>query len=555
MPEVGSGGISFGNIVTPLECEMTNGYGTAPSAGTIRFREQNAVQRVGDLVLDCDGNVRRWRNCLIGNFQQSFSASDGPFVTAQILDRRWAWAEATISGRYNVLKPTGGIDTRTEKTPQELAKLLFEALGENRPNVTALPNTARPPVDWDYASAANELAGLCDALNCRVVLGADDTCRIVRRGVGRRLQDTPYTFAIGRAVDSAPPPDYLVVLGPPREYQVELKLETVGREVDGQFLPINDLSYQPGTGWEKEYPPAFGGVEDKEVTAADGRLIRPLQLAQASVYRTFRVKADGIAVSKDRSGLKREQIVLTGELVETYTDEQGVERRLPAFVKGDWCSVSRPDGANSGAGQTVVTYSQTTGATETAQISIDPETWIVTVPEHLFRIAPNKTDIEAPVLLLVTTVYVRDEKTRAIERYEKEQRVSQGPLRGPGRKRYLPHEDCVHQTVTTYDKYGRITESKVKGQSDLDKRADYYLQVARDQYAQSAQLQASQKGIDTIEVDGLVEQVTWRVDTSVGAETIASQGYQANRVYPDYDEQRRRQQRYAAELEAKKAKK
>lgn len=556
MPSVGSGGISFGNIVTPIECEMTNGYGTAPSSGTITFREQPSINRVGDLVLDCDGNVRRWTNCLIGNFQQSLSTSQGPFVTAQILDRRWAWQDATISGLYNVLKPSGGIDTRTEKTPQELAKLLFEALGEKRPDLTALPNTARPPIDWDYANVANELAGLCDSLNCRVVLGSNDTPRIVRRGVGRGLQDTPYTFAAGRAVDALPPPDYLVVLGAPKEYQVELKLEAVGREVDGQWLPIDDLSYQPGTGWGKEYPPTFGGVEDKEIRTADGRLVRPLQLAQASVYRTFRIKADGISVSKDRTGLKREQIVLTDTLVETYTDETGVDRRFPAYVKGEWCSISRPDGKNSAADATVVTYSQTTGATETAQVSIDPATWTVTVPEHLFKISANGTDIEAPVLRLVTTVYVRDEKTRGIERYEREKRISRGPVRGAGRKAFLPHEDCVLQTTTDYDKYGRINSSKVKDEKDLEKRADYYIEVAQQSYLTSSQMQMSQKGIDLIEVDGLVEQVAWRIDTNGGPETVASQGYQANRVYPDYDEQRRRQQRYAAEQDAaKKAKK
>lgn len=555
MPTVGSGGISFGNIRTPLECEMTSGYGTAPSAGTITFAEQDTVQRVADLILDCDGNARRWRNVLIGNFSQARNGSQGPEVTAQILDRRWAWRWATISGRYNVPKPNGQVETSQQKTPQELAKLLFKALGEKNPDVSALPDTARPAVDWDYSSAANELATLCESLNCRVILDSTDRARIARIGQGRRLQDTPYTFAIGRSIDSAPPPDAIKIVGAPREYQVRLPLVAVGREVDGKWLPIDDLSYTPGTGWELEYPPGLGGVEDVERTAADGSIVRPLQLAQSTVYRSFRVTDDEIDITTDLKA-KRKRLVILDTLVDTYTDEDGNERRKAAYVAGDWCSPSRPDGANSGPDKTVVSYSPTTGATETVRVSIDQESQVVTVPEPLYKISQSGNELEQPKLYLVTTVYVRDEETDAVKRYEKTENLGRGGERTSGVTQVIPREDCIEQTTSTYDKSGRLKKSTVKDKSELDKRTDYYVSVAKQAYRPAQQLQATQKGIDLIEVDGLVQQVTWRVSTATGAETEASQGYDSNRNYPSYDENRRRQRQFAADLEAaKKAKK
>ena len=68
---------------------------------------------------------------------------------------------------------TSKIRPGTEKKPQALATLCLQAMGEDDYDVSALPNDARPEIDWSYQNPAEALQQLCDKLGCRVTYVVD----------------------------------------------------------------------------------------------------------------------------------------------------------------------------------------------------------------------------------------------------------------------------------------------------------------------------------------------------------------------------------------------
>ncbi len=541
MPSVGSAGISFSGITTPIAVEMTSGYGTAPSAGVLRFREQPKAPRFGNLTIDCDGEKRTWRDCKLQTFQRLTDAANRGIVVAQVLDRRWRWQGIKISGKYNLKRARGGYQTGTEKTPRELATLLFKALGEPGADVSALPNESRPEINWDVAGAANELATLCETLACRVVLGNDDKPRIVRLGTGRALQDSPTAFALGESLNTPDPPDVIKLVGGWILYQCRLKLVAVGVDIGGVIRPIDNLSYKPTTGWEKESPSTLGGVVNKEVRDASGQIENTKQLALSSVYRMYQLAEKGHEITDEIKDVERPFIVIPSqELAEKYIDELGIERRRAAFCAGVWCTETKPDGKNSKDDAPVVTYSAETMNTDNLGFSVDSERWLVQFNEPVFKRTSDENEIEPADIYLVCAVAILDKDTRGPQRFEKTLKLGRGSS-GSTVTETIVREDVVKRVVTQYQTSGAIKGTEVLDETNLEKRADYYLDAQKQIYLPQIQQEVQYKGIVNISVDGLVQQVTWSGDTDRGAETRASQGFEANRNVPTYDEWRRRQ--------------
>ena len=146
-------------------------HGIAPGVGSITAVPfAGFANTVGDLVLTYDSTTIRFRDCSIVNPSLKGGANSPRMWSLSVLDRRWKWKFGEVSGRYNSLRPDNDLDERTEKTPRELATLLLDAMGEENYDISALPDTARPHVNWYFANPALELQNLCDSLGCRVIL-------------------------------------------------------------------------------------------------------------------------------------------------------------------------------------------------------------------------------------------------------------------------------------------------------------------------------------------------------------------------------------------------
>lgn len=96
------------------------------------------------------------------------------------------------------------------KSPQQLAKLCLDALGETNYDVSELPDTARPYVHWDEVRPAEALARLCDQFGCRVVLGVDDRVYVRQVGVGQPLDRTDGR-TVSEGINAPELPDKIVI--------------------------------------------------------------------------------------------------------------------------------------------------------------------------------------------------------------------------------------------------------------------------------------------------------------------------------------------------------
>lgn len=239
------------------------------------------------------------------------STEGGYVFEATLLDPRWKWAYGTISGEYNVPDPKGDILKGTEKTPQELAKLLLEAMFNLPPDqdtqrkgskrraarlskasalpydVSQLPNDSRPRTEWDDENPARLLDRLADSLGCVVVYKWNGTVKLERAGVGNFLVDDDDVTDLNLTCDPKEVPDTVMVVGPEKRFEVILPLQPVALDTDGTFKNPYLVSYVP-TSDHSFFPRRQGWLDGVDV------LTDPLNLAlaKASVFRCFRLAVD-----------------------------------------------------------------------------------------------------------------------------------------------------------------------------------------------------------------------------------------------------------------------
>lgn len=227
-----------------------------------------------------------------------------------IYDRRWKWKYGSFSGHWNI-KKNGVIETRKERTARQLADMCLEAMGEKRYDTEALDQLedtkglkyrkkVRPEVHWDRIPPAQALNELVTPLGYRVCLGWDDRVRICKYGEGELLP-TDDLMTGGFDADLPEVPDSITVVGGITYHESLWELEPVGLDLDGEWKPIDHLSYTPSEkyGWLLSDPPNFPGVEQKyeevqknNVPEADiiEHRKQQLRLAQETVFRCYRLK-------------------------------------------------------------------------------------------------------------------------------------------------------------------------------------------------------------------------------------------------------------------------
>lgn len=217
-----------------------------------------------------------------------------PITSVKLLDRRWAWEHGSIDGRYNVRQADGSI--LYPKTPRELATLLLDEMGETGYDITALPNTGEPPVDWRNANPAQELDSLCSLYGVLVGLTTTttwgDTVKLftVGSGTGVASLTNEQIRSVGGSVGTLP--SQLRVAGGSIWHSCLLELEPVGREddIDNTIKPIDNLSYKPsGVSWGDVSYADFEEVGEDEVVEENG--LRKRRLARADIFRLWRVKS------------------------------------------------------------------------------------------------------------------------------------------------------------------------------------------------------------------------------------------------------------------------
>lgn len=252
--------------------------GVTPAMAMIRFRLSYSYQQIASLVLTDGTAQREFKNCRLVRAVVQAGGGGARWRELQIYDRRWAWAEqyGGAYGAYNLDTRALG-DPRNVKSARQLAALLCDYMGEFNYDVSLIPDTVFPRVDWRGENPATELEKLAKDYKCFVTLTPNDTLAICREGLGETPSEDPRQMDFTYSEELPVIPKALCFEGDDILCQHDLNIAPVGLETTGtkkgRLIPIDDLSYKPSGGWAKENPDNFLGVTDKNDRAVAKKYI------------------------------------------------------------------------------------------------------------------------------------------------------------------------------------------------------------------------------------------------------------------------------------------
>lgn len=516
----------FGGITSLLSASYTLTHGITPGVCTLYVPPQpGMIFRSSPLVFTYGPTTITFLDCILDRIAAEHG-NDGKTIWAlHIFDRRWKWKFAgRISGYYNVRRGGEKIVDGTEATPQQLARLCLEAMGETRFDVSRIPDKARPEIDWDYTLPADALARLCDTLGCRVVLRLNGSVSIELAGVGNALPVGGDVLAESMEADPSEWPDSLVFTAGRTRYQHNFRLEAVGRDKDNVIKPIDDLSYIPTKAnglhsWEVGDVEDFNSVSD----------VKFREFAKESVFRWYRIKTP-IKTSTGENNLEDLDRILPIEdvQVETWKVDEREEPR-PAWVYGKYNS--KMEGGRPFDPNVEDDLANFPRSLYTRGFTVETATGVVKFSEPVYLVEDG---IVLPAdLRLRTACGIREKETRGWIRHEVQRRMP--GVRTGSKPRYLIHDDVALQYYYNYVQPG---EGIVDNKADVEKQAEYYLDAAQRAYQWTSPASVSYAGLKAINPDGAIQQITWTIDRKGYATTRASRNREELMVVPSYKERR-----------------
>ena len=551
---------TYPGVINVLKASYTLSPGITPSVVTMDIIPQNAtIQPVGDVVF-VHGNTTLTIPGCRADQASMVRGTDGTLVSFSLMDRRWRWKFGEIYGSYNQRDADGLIITATEKTPQQLATLCLQAMGETATGVDAIPTAARPEVDWVAANPAESLADLLESFGLIIVLQIDGTVAIRQQGVGAALPEN--ANLLEQQVSSNPPeiPATIRVLGGANRYQARLKLEAVAYDTDGRIKPIDQLSYKPGGGWNKQTM-FFSSIPEGEARA----------LALRDVYKLYRIAdmdsptpapivtlPDGVAsiqppfipvgpiqgggagpaqAPQQPGGVGytvqrlREILPLEKGLVQTGPDANGIRRRKPEAVYGEYyvgnVGLENPRNAQKNAMfWNNWQYRQ--------RFTVEHDLGLVRFDEQVTRWDNAAKEFRAAELYLECSFSVRNPDTHSQMRWSYTQATNAASGYGV---EVVRREELVWERYERYiaDNFNSWQEKTYK--NELDTQSGYYAAGRLAQYVTQSGASGRYAGLQSINPDGAISQVTWEIGGS-GCYTSASRLYEPSPYVPPYKERR-----------------
>ena len=507
------GHVSFPGVNQVRSCTYTRGLGTLPDVFHMRIVPQTgAILSSGTVAMSFHGTGVSFPNCVVDRASMNLTQRL-QVVTIKIFDRRIHWKYKVVNGYYNARFADGTIQSGTEQTPQQLAEKLLDAMGEFGYDVSALPNTDNPTVDWDYANAGNELSKLCERRGCVISLDLDNRVRIYQAGSGAS-NPTADIVSISFGVNPPEPPSQILVIGNYTLVQSKLLLEAVGLDTDGTIKLIDDLSYKPAAGWDDETPKMTKTRAQARALLLQGEEEVLYELAKKSVWKWYRIKSqsDGSldipGYNGDSTGLWQ-ILPVRNRKVDTTPDIDGIERPQTATVQG--VHFTHDIQGNTAAKEVVVT-----------PFSIDKELGIVKFSEPVYRKSTiadfiGEGKLFPATLYLETSYYVQHSDTRRFERYER------GLTLGPGNGTQIIRRNDIYQIVIGEYKTDdpTVLENVTTNTQAADAEAEANLTAAAANYPTAKTINVNYNGIIRISTSGVTRQVTWVMDMQRGFNTLA----------------------------------
>ncbi len=497
-------------VLAAVAAHAFRGLGPFPTASMVYYRPQqpNIPARV-NLTLGHGLDQVTFYDCLVDTASSTRNSRSGFLETLKLLDRRWNWEYRLVSGRYNQRTASGTLNTATQKTPQELATLLFQAMGETNFDVSALPNDGYPEMNWQYSRANLELYQLCVDRGCNISLNTDNSVSIVRLGVGDPAQPSLDGQWYSQTVDPPTPPDELIGICGPTVVESLFRLKAIGLDVDGQFKAIDDLSYKPDGGWEIEPDiEHFGFLDEDPIAQA---------CARRTVYKYYQIDAfaDGTLELLGYSGVIdsiSQCLPINQTTLDTYTDETGKLVAAPAEVLGQFVVAADP----------ALDENCANGTTYDGEFDIDSKTGIVRFRRRVYRYDSNFNIVPAK-LFLRTSFRMEDAEGQIVRDI-----VTYNLAAGGGVNQYpvqIPEVNRRHQVTWTTDSETPTPDGFTNNQADIDAQATAILTGVASRFTFSVGGKMTYRSIQNFTTNGVIRQIYWTVSEN-GAQTIASNNFE-----------------------------
>lgn len=516
---------TFGNTQFSRGFDFTFAPGVQPSVCMLyTLPHTTNLPQVAQLQLRTTGDITlTFRDCLLEEPKLTAGRS-GQYLTLPIKDRRWKWQWGSVYGHFNKPKPDGSYER--EKTPQQLASILLDIMGELNYDVSRLPNVTRPERRWDGDTASTELDRLCAELSCVVVLNPiTDRAELWPIGQGGTL---PTGATIGKAYSPVLPavPKRIKVEAAETLFQATFFCIAVGLDIDGQWKPIDQLSYKPSHGWNGwDAHEGFPSIPDSLTYVHEGRTLKVRDLAAATVFRCYRCVGvqgfvNNVVPPLLENTFQQPQSMRDLRLFDYLLDEElstvdGGLRPLPAVVYARWVREDKP------LLTSITKYPYGFG--------LDSEHNILHFGEPLFLPGniPAEVQFECSFHAGASGIFHR----RSIEQPTTSQTVT------------------PTHTIQRPELRGRVIYRSSSGGGIIsieDNLVDTDLKLYQFHDAELAGYALQQGGtlsypkLLEISPDGLTQQVSWSGGGQRPATTTASQAQRHSRLLPSIDEQRER---------------
>jgi hypothetical protein len=506
---------------TPGRFTLTLSQAATPSPyGTLAFTDGTRTITIPY----CRVADSRWAG--VGKFQ----------ITIE--DLRWRWRTGAVYGRYNVPREDyAGV--RFEKTPRELAEILWATMEESELDVTLLPNDPRPEVSWYASNPADELIALLASLGCVLAPQLNGSWKVYPVGYGAVY--TPpvgFTVATDVATDFATYPDAVSVITGPIQYEAVFALEAVGEETDGRIVPIDLLSYKPAWGWEQE-DNDFAGLEDQTYTR-NGRTLNLQDLAKSCVRRWYQIASmpagtgadslnpPGYPTSLPPVESLYQLLPLVPVINETVTSmgDPDYGKRMGAEVWGKFTK-DEQSGLQSRPGTKVP-----------SSFSIDAERGIVKFSQPVVSLPSDFSAINPAELFLRCVVEVQQPEINVAAGYER--KATTGLSNGTGSE-ILFRDDLELQWKPVWKNDGTLDPLEdgaeyPNNRVEVDAEADYYLAAKLAGYVNQTGGTMNLTGIHAPNLNGLQTSVTWSFGAKQTPSTTIGVNTRANPYTPKYDD-------------------
>jgi hypothetical protein len=585
------GNVTYPGINAVESFEFTDISGVQPAIGTMKvFPQYGLPDEDGDLVMTYNDQTITIQAAHIDSVQYEVGGG-GQIVDVRFMDSRWKWVHRFITGRYNIRLPNNWIDPDHEQSPQQLATLLFQALGESMFDVSDLPNDSRPDCDWDHTSASQELDKLCNDLGCRVVpVRSTQSWKIVVTGDGADLPTFP-SQDVGQGIDPQEVPDFIKIVTAPIRYQMQLPLRAVGKDTDLSWKPLRQLSYAPlsydilikastrtpqtvtSGGFGQTDWAEFRWLDSNRFVMPDGTKVSVQELARDTIFSSYRIEFENAPGAKQDSHgnwgypvptidkpVTRKQIILSNELAQMWTDNLGALHQRPAYITGVFYGkLCEGVLANFPLGTRIDKQADKsdTGEDERASFSLsldplDTDRSIISVsPKLLQQIYPTLVSyntveagksvskrvsiewVEAK-LSFTNAFQVRDPDTWQPLRYEFLMQIGNGSDKDFA---YTVIRDDIRPTVIVQSDVNGLPAGYTTNYDEVVDQCQYYAQSLARKFQTVTSERATFIGLFPIDMDGAICQVTYSINKG-GASTIASQGTEHSYITPDYEERR-----------------